>query len=63
MEQDEDVQGHGILHLEPCPSGEPILLADEGMEYIARLYQLLVALVIPLGDLKPRPDVREVGGK
>jgi hypothetical protein len=53
----------GVLHLKSCPANEPVLCADEGMEQIASLHHFLVALIVSLGDIKPGPNVRKVGGK
>ena len=56
-----DSKTYSILDLEFCPSDEPIFGADESMQQIASLHHFLVALVVSLGDVKLRPNVRKVG--
>jgi hypothetical protein len=56
MDQDRYFQAYGILYLEPRPTYESVLGADEGIEQITRLYEFLVPFIIPLGHIKPGSD-------
>jgi len=58
-----DSEGQRILHLEPCPTDEPVLGTNERMNQITNIHHLLVALVISLGDVKPSPDISRFGAQ
>jgi hypothetical protein len=60
MNLNRDIQAYCILDFEPRSASESILGAQKAMEHVARLYQFLIALIIPLGNLEPRPDVCKV---